>query len=412
MRTLYFDCFAGASGNMILGALMAAGADASELSNELKKLGLPDFELKVERVDRSGIASLHLTVQIPDEKKHRHLPEIEDIILRSTLSDRVKQTSSAIFRRLAAAEAAVHGIDVEKVHFHEVGAFDAIVDIVGSCIGFEILRIERFVCSQINVGSGFVRMEHGTYPVPPPAVAELLKGVPIYSPDMGADMQGELLTPTGAAIITALCDSYGPLPHGSVETVAYGAGTRQYEAFPNVLRVMIGEFETGRRSSTEKDGTIYESLICLETNIDDLSPQVLGFVMDRALEIGALDVWFTSIQMKKNRSAVTVSILCSDEGVPAISEMLYRETTTLGIRSVTVDRRSLPREEVRVETRFGPVTVKTASFRGSVVNAMPEYEEVRRIAAESGIPFRQVQAEILDCYERRRETAQANSKGA
>ncbi|NOT47750.1 MAG: nickel pincer cofactor biosynthesis protein LarC [Acidobacteria bacterium] len=405
MRTLYFDCFAGASGNMILGALIAAGVNADELSKELGKLRLPDFALRTEKVDRSGIASLHLTVQIADEKKHRHLPEIENIIRRSDLSVSVKERAIAIFSRLAAAEAAVHGIEVEKVHFHEVGAMDAIVDVVGACIGFEMLGIERFVCSKINVGSGFVKMAHGTYPVPPPAVAKLLEGMPIYS----TGIEGELITPTGAAIIATLCESYGPLPEILVEKTGHGAGTRIYEGFPNVLRLMIGETEslkTDRHPNQAGNETLSEKLSLLETNIDDISPQVLGFVLERAFEVGALDAWFTPIQMKKNRPAVKVSILCSFEKQAAMIEMLYSETSTLGIRTIETERNSLPREEVEIETSFGKVSVKTAGFRGALVNAMPEYEQVKRIAIEKGIPFRQVQSEVLASFEKMKNDGQ------
>ena len=273
MKTLYFDCFAGASGNMILGALVAAGVDAAVLKDDLGKLKLPEFELLVEKVDRSGISSMHVDVRIPDEKKHRHLPEIERIIRDSELSEGVKERSIAIFNRLAVAEANVHGVGLEKVHFHEVGALDAIIDIVGACIGFEKLGIEQFACSKIHVGSGFVEMAHGKFPVPPPAVGELLRDVPLYS----TEVEGELITPTGAAIISTVCDSYGRIPQLTLEVSGYGAGTRAYEKFPNVLRVMIGEATSFVRSGS------MDELVLLETNIDDLSPQILGHFMEVAL---------------------------------------------------------------------------------------------------------------------------------
>src|SRR5687768_7031048 len=225
MRTLYFDCFAGASGNMILGALIAAGVDTERLNDELRKMEIPDFDLEVEIVDRSGIASTHVNVRVPNETIHRHLHDIEKIISDSDLSESVKSRSIEIFRRLANAEAKVHGIVVEEVHFHEVGGMDAIIDVVGSCVGFEMLGIERFACSKIHLGSGFVEISHGKFPVPPPAVAELLRGIPVYS----SEVEGELTTPTGAAIISTLCDSYGSIPEVLVEHTAYGAGTRTYE---------------------------------------------------------------------------------------------------------------------------------------------------------------------------------------
>jgi uncharacterized protein (TIGR00299 family) protein len=303
MRTLYFDCFAGASGNMILGALIAAGIDAERLKTELRKMGIPDFDLEVEIVDRSGIASTYVSVRVPEETKHRHLRDIEEIISDSGLSETVKSRSISIFRRLAEAEAKVHGVAIEKVHFHEVGGMDAIIDVVGSCIGFEMLGIERFACSKVHLGSGFVEMAHGRFPVPPPAVAELLRDIPVYS----TEIEGELITPTGAAIISTLCDSYGALPEIKVEHTGYGAGTRTYEKFPNTLRVLIGE------TAYEQLSVISEQLILLQTNIDDASPQILGFVMERAFELGANDCWFTPIQMKKNRPATMLSVLCSEE---------------------------------------------------------------------------------------------------
>lgn len=410
MRTLYFDCFAGASGNMILGALLALGVDREVLVEKLAGLSTSDFEIVVDNADRSGINGVHVDVKSPSETKHRHLNEIEKIIDEADLTPLVKDRSKKIFRRLAEAEAKVHGIDIEKVHFHEVGAMDAIVDVVGACIGFEMLGIERFACSRIHVGSGFVKMAHGTYPVPPPAVAELLTGFQIYS----TGIEGELITPTGAAIISTLCDGDNGLPEMQIEATGYGAGTRTYDGFPNVLRLMIGETQstaTRDHSEVKDDGTFSETLSLLETNIDDLSPQVLGYVLERALESGALDAWFTPIQMKKNRPAATVSVLCADDIRPSIIEMLYSETTTLGIRSIGIERNSLPREEVLVETRFGKVSVKTARFRGRIVNIMPEYEHVRRIALETGIPFREVQNEVVDCFREHTKAGQAKATG-
>ena len=394
MKTLYFDCFAGASGNMILGGLIALGVDKDELVRELRSLSAVDFSIEIERVDRSALAAIHVKVVVPEEKGHRHLRDVEKIILDSCLADRVKERALKIFVRLAGAEAKVHGIDVQKVHFHEVGAMDAIIDVVGSCIGFELLGVERFVCSKIHVGSGFVKMAHGTYPVPPPAVAELLNGVPIYS----TDVEGELITPTGAAVISVLCDSYGSLPEIVVEQIGYGAGTREYPAFPNALRLMLGETDAlvrERDDRTLNENTLTDRLVLLETNIDDISPQVLGFAMERSLELGALDCWFTPIQMKKNRPATMLSFLCSAEKRETITNMLYAETTTLGIRSANVERSSLPRETVKVETEFGIADVKVARFADKIVNVMPEYEHVRRLAIESGVPFRVVHAAVL-----------------
>jgi len=390
MRTLYFDCFAGASGNMILGALIGLGVDRDALIGDLAKLNLPDFSLKITDVDRSGIASKHVEVIVPHEHVHRHLSDILDIIGKSDFSEGVRNRATAIFIRLAEAEAKVHGIDVNYVHFHEVGAMDAIVDVVGACIGFEMLGIERFACSRINVGSGFVEMAHGKYPVPPPAVAELLKDVSIYS----NEVEGELTTPTGAAIISTLCDSYGTMPEMKLEATGYGAGTRTYEKFPNVLRLIIGQ-PTAKFAKNNHDGLRNDSLLLIETNLDDVAPQILGFVMERAFEIGALDCWFTPIQMKKNRPATMVSILCEKEKRADLSELLYSETTTLGVRVREIERECLPREFVTVKTKYGEIEVKLARFQGRVTNAMPEYDQVRKLAIENGLSFHTVRDEAL-----------------
>lgn len=394
MRTLYFDCFAGASGNMILGALIAAGVDRERLSDELRKLNIAEFEIIVSAVDRSGISATHVGVKVPHEHVHRHLSDINSIIDASTLTDSVRSRAKAIFTRLAAAEAKIHGIDINKVHFHEVGAMDAIVDVVGACVGFEMLGIERFTCSKIHVGSGFAQMAHGKFPVPPPAVAELLSGVPIYS----TGIEGELITPTGAAIISTLCDSYGVIPEMTVEATAYGAGTRKYDGFPNVLRLIVGESVADEPRTTHND-----QLTLIETNIDDLSPQILGFVMERAFELGALDCWFTPIQMKKNRPATMISILCDTVKKDVLTELLYTETTTIGVRIRSVERECLDREIVSVNTEFGPIDVKLAMLDGKVVNAMPEYDQVKAVATKFGTHFRQVRDAALAGLEKRAE---------
>ncbi|MBC7898572.1 MAG: nickel pincer cofactor biosynthesis protein LarC [Saprospiraceae bacterium] len=392
MRTLYFDCFAGASGNMILGALSAIGMDETEFRRQIGLLGISNYEIEFTKVDRSGISSIHADISVPSEQVHRHLADIEKIINDSALSDKVKQNSTAIFKRLAEAEAKVHGIDLEAVHFHEVGAMDAIIDVVGACIGFDMLGIEKFVCSKIHVGSGFVNMVHGKFPVPPPAVTELLRDILIYS----TEIDGELITPTGAAIISTVCDSYGQIPEMSVKQSGYGAGTRTYEKFPNVLRLMIGETKGsfGIEVNTDPKPKT-EALTLLETNIDDLSPQILGFVMERAFELGALDCWFTSIQMKKNRPATMLSILCTSEKRKIFTELIYSETTTLGIRVRPVERESLEREVIEVITEYGPVDVKIARIGAKIVNAMPEYEQVKKIAKENGVSFRIVRDLVL-----------------
>ncbi len=386
MKTLYFDCFAGASGDMILGAMVGAGVEPNFLREQLSLLPVEGFKINFETVNRSGLSATYARVEAAHEHKHRHLSDIKKIIEGSTLSGAVKQRAVQIFTRLAEAEARVHNEPVDHVHFHEVGALDAIVDVVGAAICFEALQIDRFVCSPIHVGSGMVKMAHGQFPIPPPAVTELLKGVPFYA----TDIKGELLTPTGAAIITTVCNEYGPIPQMLTETTGYGAGTREYQDFPNVLRVLLSE--------TQDKSAMDEQLWMLETNLDDASPQIVGHVMDRVLELGALDCFFTPVQMKKNRPGVLLSVLCGREEKEAVMRLLFMETTTLGIRSYEVTRRALERSVVRVETQYGPIDVKVAHLDGRVVNEMPEFEQCRLAAAEANVPLKVVEEAARVAY--------------
>jgi len=379
MKTLYFDCFAGASGDMILGAMVAAGVDPEALQKELAKLNVEGFKLEFQTVDRSGLSATYARVETVHEHKHRHLSHIVKIIDESDLSASVKQRAKQIFGQLAEAEARVHNEPVDHVHFHEVGALDAIVDIVGASICFEMLGIERFVSSPLHVGSGMVEMAHGRFPVPPPAVAELLKGVPFYS----GDIKGELLTPTGAAIITTVCNEYGPTPALQLETIGYGAGTREYEKFPNVLRVMVGESKNARPED--------EKLWMLETNVDDASPQIIGHMMDKVFELNALDCYFTPVQMKKNRPGVLLSLLCAEDKKEALMNLLFTETTTLGVRSYEVQRRALARSITRVQTQYGAIDVKVARLNGRVVNETPEFEQCKQAARDAGVPLKVVE---------------------
>lgn len=378
MKTLYFDCFAGASGDMILGAMVGAGVDPQQLKDQIALLGVGGYEIDFESVDRSGISATYARVKTEHEHAHRHLSDILKMIQDSRLSDSVKHRAAEIFSRLGEAESKVHNVPIERIHFHEVGALDSIIDVVGAAICFELLGIERFVSSALNVGSGTVEMDHGRFPVPPPAVAELLNDVPFYS----TDVTGELLTPTGAAIIKTVCHAYGPLPNMKLTGTGYGAGTRNYEKFPNVLRVMIGETEGNAAA---------ERLLVLETNIDDMSPQLFGHVMERALDLGALDCYVTPVQMKKSRPGLLLTLLCRPDEREKFMQLLFTETTTLGIRSYEVDRHALERETVSVETQYGPVSVKVARLGDSIVNVMPEYEDCRRAAREGNVPLRVVQ---------------------
>ncbi|MGB7923898.1 MAG: nickel pincer cofactor biosynthesis protein LarC [Pyrinomonadaceae bacterium] len=391
MKTLYFDCFAGASGDMILGALVGVGVEPRLLVEQLALLGVSGYEVEFSRVDRSGLSATRAHVRTAHEHAHRHLADILKIIYESRLSAGVKERAALIFSRLAEAEARVHNQTVESIHFHEVGALDAIIDVVGAAICFEALGVERFVSSALHVGSGTVEMAHGRFPVPPPAVAELLKGAPVYS----TGIVGELVTPTGAAIISAVCREYGALPEMSIERTGYGAGTREYERFPNVLRVMLGETEAGATATATG-----ERLLMIETNIDDCSPQIFGYVLEEALNRGALDCYFTPVQMKKNRPGVLVSILCRPVDRDALCDLLLMETTTLGVRYYEVERRALERETVRVETQYGAIDVKVAHLAGRVSKEMPEYEQCRRAAQSANVALRVVERAALDAYAR------------
>ncbi len=391
MRTLYFDCFAGASGDMILGALVGVGVDPRLLVEQLSLLDVPGYEVSFETVDRSGISATRALVRAEEERTHRHLSHILKIINDSRLADTVKERAARIFTRLAEAEARVHNVPPERIHFHEVGALDAIVDVVGACIGFELLKVERFACSELHVGSGMVEMAHGRFPVPPPAVAELLKDAPVYS----SDIKGELVTPTGAAVISTVCGGFGPLPRMRIERTGYGAGGREYQNFPNVLRLMLGESEAS-------DAPTDERLFVVETNIDDMSPQVYGYVMEEALRRGALDCYLTPVQMKKNRPGTLLSVLCRPVDRDRLCQFLLAETTTLGVRFYEVMRRALGRETVKVETEFGEINVKVAQLGGALTKGMPEYEECRAAAEKFGVPLLEVERAALAAFEKSR----------
>ncbi len=386
MKTLYFDCFAGASGDMILGALVAAGVEPEALLEHLQSLHVPGWKIDFETVDRSGISSTYAHVQTAHEHAHRHLGDVLKIIYGSGLNDRVKDRAARIFSRLAEAESRVHNQPIEKIHFHEVGAIDAIIDVCGAAVGFDLLAIEDFVSSPLRVGFGMAQMAHGRFPIPPPAVAELLKGKPIYA----GDIEGEFVTPTGAAIIATVCDRFENIPAMKIQAGGYGAGTRNPKGFPNALRVFIGELDA--------PGDSDETLLMIETNIDDMSPQLFGHVMDRAFELGALDCYLTNTQMKKNRPGILVSILCRPNDREKFLKLLFAETTTIGARSYEVQRRALARETIRVQTQFGPIDVKVAKGNNGAVNAMPEFEQCRAAAAAADVPLVKVQDAARQAY--------------
>jgi pyridinium-3,5-bisthiocarboxylic acid mononucleotide nickel chelatase len=385
MKAAYFDCFSGISGDMTLGALIDAGCSVDVLRAKLQGLQVPGWVISSEKVWKNGMAATHVRVKTEDTHTHRSLTTILGILEKSGLDQRVKERASAIFTKLGQAEAAVHDVPIEKIHFHEVGAVDAIVDIVGACIGFEELGFEKFACSALNVGGGTAKMAHGILPVPAPATARLLMGKPTYS----NGVLKELVTPTGAAIVATLCDVFGPQPAMKVSAIGYGAGTTDLEGQPNVLRIMVGEVSDTAIDS--HGGTIR----VLEANLDDMNPQIFGYLLQKALAAGALDVFATPVQMKKNRPGTLVTILCKPEDEEKFQEMLFAETTTLGVRSHLVERRALPREFVNVVTRFGEVRVKISRTAGRVQRASPEFDDCRKLAEEKNVPLQEVMEQAM-----------------
>lgn len=447
MRIAYMECFSGISGDMFLGALVDAGVSAELLRETVRGLNL-GAELQISKVDRSGITSTKVDVIIngePDrpretvehahhvhshehghahshehrhadgsvhshshahddessqdhEHKHehahyhgRHLSEIKKIIANSAVSARAKQTATAIFDALGAAEAKIHNVPVETIHFHEVGAVDAIVDIVCAAVGAEALNVGRFVCSPLNVGGGTVVCAHGTFPVPAPATVELLKGAPVFS----GEIQKELVTPTGAAIVNVLAQGFGPMPAMKLERTGYGAGSRNFPAHANVLRITVGESAEVQKSV---DNLPLDEVMVLEANIDDLNPQLFGYVAEQALSAGALDVFATPVQMKKSRPGTLITLLTKPEDAERIARLVFRETTTIGIRMRQEQRFVLPRRHEAVQTPWGEVRMKIAQINGSVSNYAPEYEDCRRIAEQHGVPLKAVMQEAIRLY--------------
>ncbi|MEJ2637965.1 MAG: nickel pincer cofactor biosynthesis protein LarC [Desulfosarcinaceae bacterium] len=386
MKIAYFDCFAGASGDMILGALLDAGLTIERLREEIAKLHLSHYRLDVEKVVKKGLGGSQAQViidQAHHDHHHRHLSHIKEIIAQSDLDDTVKEKSTAIFDRLAEAEARVHRSSVEAVHFHEVGAMDAIIDVVGGVIALTALGIDQLYCSPLHVGSGTIECAHGTLPVPAPATAELIKGRPIYS----TGVEGELLTPTGAAILTTLSSGFGPMPAMTVQSIGYGAGTAD-PGIPNLLRVSIGE---GRDDIADYD---IEQTVLIETTIDDMNPQVYDYLMALLLDDGALDVFLSPVQMKKNRPGTLLSVICLPDAVEKFAKILMRETTTIGLRWRFENRIKARRVIEKIDTRFGPVDIKLAKNNGRIINLTAEYEDCKRVALEKKIPLKKVMDEI------------------
>ena len=447
MRIAYLECFSGMSGDMFLGALIDAGVSPELLERTVAALAL-GARLEISRVNRSGITATKVDVWVNGEKEgpagsvahehsheaHEHdrrhdvahahshdsapastrkgvsasnshdrphshdhgphshgrsLKEIRGIIGHTAISDTAKQTALKIFDVLGAAEAKIHNNEIESVHFHEVGAVDAIVDIVCASVGAEALGVADFVCSPLNVGGGTVKCAHGVFPVPAPATVEILQGAPVYS----SGMQVELLTPTGAAIVKTLATRFGSFPEMTIEKSGYGAGTRDFPGNPNVVRLVIGESTPSLVSKTAQD-----TISVLEANLDDLNPQVFGYVMDRLLAEGALDVFGMPVQMKKNRPGTLLTVLCKPDDAAKLAHIIFAETTTLGVRRREEQRQTLARRWVSVSTPWGEVRMKIASMNGTVTNYAPEYEDCRRIAAEHQIPLKTVMQAATQSY--------------
>ena len=383
-RIAYFDCFSGASGDMILGALVDAGASLEALSAALASLPCGPISLRSEKVSRGGICATQVHVETPHDHAHRGLPQISDIIARSPFPAPVRNNALRVFTRLAEAEAAVHGCPVEKVHFHEVGALDAIADIVGACAALNQLGIETVQFSTLSLGGGTVKAAHGVLPVPAPATALLVKGLECR---MGP-VESELLTPTAAAILTSL-GAQAPQARLRVESLGYGAGTREFPEHPNLLRVLIGE---------AADPCSEDAVWVLEANLDDMTPEVCGYAIERLLAAGALDAWAMPIQMKKSRPALMLCAIAEEATLAKVEETFFAETTTFGIRRHRVLRTKLDREFVTVTTPYGAVKVKVGKSGGKVITAAPEYEDCRRIAQETGTPLRDVMTSVMKAY--------------
>ena len=392
-RVLYFDCFSGISGDMALGAMLDAGLPLDDLKRALGTLGLGDVHVHAGRVLRAGVSATKFTVHEHGGAQHdhghhthRHLSAIFGLIDKSALSTTGRDRAKAMFQRLAEVEAGIHQMPVEKVHLHEVGALDSIIDIVGIVFALEWAGADRVVCSPLNVGGGMVQSAHGLFPVPAPATAKLLGDAPVYA----GPVQKELVTPTGALIVTSYAESFGPVPAMSIEHIGYGAGERDDPTTPNVLRVLIG------RASAE---TKSERVTVVECEIDDMNPQIFGVVMDQLYAAGALEVFYVPVQMKKNRPGTLLTVIAAPDRLGQISDIIFRETTTIGLRHSEVARECLDREIVTVDTSIGAVRFKVARRDGRVLNAVPEFDDCAKLAAEQNLSVKEVQAIALRAYQ-------------
>jgi uncharacterized protein (TIGR00299 family) protein len=378
MRVAWLECATGISGDMTLAALIDAGVDQQAIRAAIESLKLPDVQLRVETVIKNGFRATHVLVDHPEQHAHRHFSDICSILDQADgLTDRQRNLARQLFEAVAKSEARVHGSTMEKVHFHEVGAVDSIVDIVGAAVGFDLLNVDRIVCNAIPTGRGYVHIDHGICPVPAPGTAEILKGIPLADVPIDA----ELTTPTGAAIVKVLADSFGTLPAMTIDAVGYGAGTMTFAERANILRIFVGTVAADADT---------DFVTLLETNIDDATGETIGHTTGLLQNHGALDVWVTAVQMKKNRPGSIVSVLCKPEDSRQLEDILFKETGTLGVRRTTVERRKQFRDIVTVETPWGPVTGKRAWISGSPAAFAPEFEDCAAVAKSSGVPLRDI----------------------
>jgi hypothetical protein len=399
MKQAYLDCSSGISGDMFLAVIIDAGVPVDRLFGELKKLPLGFYEFKRTRAVRGGLVGTRVDIRVPGEQPHRTLSDIQALLEKASLPEKAAGQALKTFNRLAEVEGKLHNMPPGEVHFHEVGAVDAVIDIVGACVGLELLEISDLVCSPLNVGSGRVDAAHGSLPVPAPATAELLKDIPVYS----SGVEGELVTPTGAALVATLASGFGPLPAMKIAKIGYGAGENDFPDHPNIARLFVGE---QIEAVTGQPGLPGDELVSvIEANVDDMSPQLYGYFLEQALAAGALDVTCSSAQMKKNRPGLAISFLCEPAKSDALSQLLFEQTTTIGVRIYEARRKVLEREQVTVETPYGVVQVKVARREGKVVNAAPEFDDCQRLAMEKSVPLKQVIAAAEAAYLQHSEKA-------
>lgn len=380
----YFDCSSGVSGDMILGALIDAGLSASKFKSTLRRLPIKEYMLDVKNVKRAGFRATKVTVRTTGRAGPRKWKDIERIIKKSSLRKDIKQKGLSIFKRLFEAEVRVHGETFDRIHLHELGAVDCLVDIFGTLVGLDMLGVREIYASALNLGGGTVKSEHGVLPVPAPATAELLRNVPVYS----SDINFELTTPTGAVLMSELADDFGPIPYMKVSKIGAGAGTRNFQTHPNILRLFLGQGIEGRKKDSE------HTIVLIETNIDDMNPQIYEYVMERLFKSGALDVFLTQVIMKKARPGIKLTVLCNEDKKEELMNIILEETTSIGVRFYEAQRKILSRTSERVDTKFGKIRVKISRLGDRVLKITPEYEDCKKIAKRLTIPLKEVIKEV------------------